>query len=249
MSWGVGYDDPILKEAIDYADSKGVILIAAVGNDGSSTLYYPAAYDNVIGVTSVGQGKDKSSFAQYNKSVTIAAPGEDAKSTYKNGNYEKLSGTSQAAPVISGIAAAALSVDGTLTSADFRQLLTETAEDLGDAGYDVKFGYGLADENALINKLMQNIPYYVSPVNLTDSGAYVLIKNNTGDILRSSSLFSEYENGKFIKCTEKQITLLQNKELIIKTDSSGYDISHFLWDSPKSAKPLAAAEKTVSAAQ
>lgn len=54
MSWGLIYDDPFLKQAINYAAGKGAILVAAVGNDGTTSMYYPAAYENVIGVGSVG---------------------------------------------------------------------------------------------------------------------------------------------------------------------------------------------------
>lgn len=229
MSWGLKNDDPFLQEAIDYADSKDVILIAAVGNYGSTTMYYPAAYENVIGVSSVGIEKNKSSFAQYNKSVLVTASGEKVKSTYKDGGYQILQGTSQAAPMVSGLAAVALSMNEDMTSEEFRQLLTETAEDLGENGYDVKFGYGLVNEEALINRLMQNVEYYVSPINIRGGDAYVLIKNNTESILKASSIFSEYNQGKFIGCNETQITLLPDKEIIVKTKNNSNKISHFLW--------------------
>ncbi len=239
MSWGLKNDDPFLQEAIDYADSKGVILIAAVGNYGSTTMYYPAAYENVIGVSSVGVDKNKSSFAQYNKSVLVTASGEKVKSTYKDGGYQILQGTSQVAPMVSGMAAIALSMNEDMTSEEFRQLLTETAEDLGENGYDVKFGYGLVNEDALIDRLMQNIEYYVSPINIRDGDAYVLIKNTTESILKASSIFSEYDNDKFVGCSETPITLLPDKEIIVKTENSNNKISHFLWSSLNDLIPLA----------
>lgn len=238
MSWGLKNNDPFLQEAIDYADSKGVILIAAVGNYGSTTMYYPAAYKNVIGVSSVGIDKNKSSFAQYNKSVSISASGEKVKSTYKDGSYQLLQGTSQATPMVSGIAAVALSMNEKLTSEEFRQLLIETAEDLGEEGYDVKFGYGLVNESVLINRLMQDIEYYVSPINLNDENAYVLIKNNTENILKASSIFSEYNNDRFVGCNQTQITLLPDKEIIINTEDNSNKIMHFLWSDFNNLIPL-----------
>lgn len=240
MSWGLKNDDPFLQEAIDYADSKGIILIAAVGNYGSTTKYYPATYENVIGVSSVGIEKNKSSFAQYNKSVLVTASGEKVKSTYKDGSYQVLQGTSQAAPMVSGLAAVALSMDENLTSEEFRQLLVETAEDLGEEDYDVKFGYGLVNEDALINRLMQDIEYYVSPINIRDGDLYVLIKNNTESILKASSIFSEYNNDKFVGCNQTQITLLPDKEIIIKTEKNRNKISHFLWSGLNNLTPLTA---------
>jgi len=240
MSWGLKNDDPFLQEAIDYADIKGVILVAAVGNYGSTTMYYPAAYKNVIGVSSVGIEKNKSSFAQYNKSVLVTASGEKVKSTYKDGNYQVLQGTSQAAPMVSGLAAVALSMNENLTSEEFRQLLIETAEDLGEEDYDVKFGYGLVNEDTLINRLMQNVEYYVSPINVRDGDAYVLIKNNTENILKASSIFSEYNQEKFIGCSEIMITLLPDKEIMVKTKNNSNKISHFLWSGLNNLTPLTA---------
>ncbi len=238
MSWGLKNDDPFLREAIDYADSRGVILVAAVGNYGSTTMYYPAAYENVIGVSSVGIDKNKSSFAQYNKSVLVTASGEKVKSTYKDGSYQVLQGTSQATPMVSGMAAVTLAMNENLTSEEFRKLLIETAEDLGEEGYDVKFGYGLVNEDALINRLMQNVEYYVSPINVRDGDAYVLIKNNTESILKASSIFSEYSKRKFIGCSETQITLLPDKEIIVKTNNNSNKISHFLWSNFNNLTPL-----------
>ena len=75
MSFGLMEDSIALKEAIDYAAGKGVIIVAAVGNDGTEELCYPAAYDNVIGVGSVDKNEGVSSVSQHNKSVFITAPG------------------------------------------------------------------------------------------------------------------------------------------------------------------------------
>ena len=229
MSWGLEDDDPFLKEAIDYADEKGVILVAAVGNYGSSTMYYPAAYENVIGVTSVGIEKNKSSFAQFNKSVLVCASGEQVKSTYKDGSYRLLQGTSQATPMVSGIAAVALSMNEKLTSEEFRQLLTETAEDLGEEGYDVEFGYGLVDEDAFINRWMQDIACYVSPINIKNEDTYVLIQNHSPDILRAVSIFSEFQGEMFVGCSQKKIVLLPGEEITVVAGNRNHPISHLLW--------------------
>lgn len=94
MSWGLKSDNDFLCEAINYAYEKGVILIAAVGNKGTNTMYYPAAYENVIGVGSIGINKTKSSFSQYNESVFVVAPGERVKSTYNDNSYAFMQGTS-----------------------------------------------------------------------------------------------------------------------------------------------------------
>lgn len=238
MSWGLTANNPALKEAIDYAYEKGVIMVAAVGNYGSKTLYYPAAYSNVIGVASVGADKVRSSFSQCNNSVLVAALGENVRSANTEGGYLYMSGTSQATPMVAGVAAVALSIDGKLTNSKFTQLLIETAEDLGANGYDVYYGYGLVNEKALVEKLMQDVGCYVSPVNVKNNKAYVLIKNNAENKLKATSVFSEYNQGKFYRCTPVEVTLEPFKEMVIEIKSDRDKISHFLWSSLNSLEPV-----------
>jgi len=238
MSWGLSSDNKVLKDAIDYADSKGVILVAAVGNSYSDTVFYPAGYENVIGVGSVTEQKVKSDFSQYNNSVMIVAPGEYLKSTYNDGGFILMKGTSQAAPVISGIAAIALSADRNLTSARFREILISTAEDLGDEGYDVNYGYGLANEMAILETLLENMDYYVSPVNKSGNTSYVKIKNNTEEPLTADSIFSRYSGNKFIGGSKVQLTLQPGEKTTVQTDSGNEELRHFLWYSLESMKPV-----------
>ena len=80
MSFGLASNTESLEEAVNYAVSQGVIIVAAVGNDGTDTTYYPAAYSNVIGVGSVNDDKSISGFSQNNASVFVTAPGNSVKS-------------------------------------------------------------------------------------------------------------------------------------------------------------------------
>ena len=75
LSLGVPYERDSLREAIEYAAEKGVIVVAATGNDGTGELYYPAAYAGVIGVTAVDSSGTLSVRSNHNESVMIAAPG------------------------------------------------------------------------------------------------------------------------------------------------------------------------------
>jgi len=238
MSWGLDYNDFFLEEAITYAAEKGVILVAAVGNYATTKLCYPAAYDCVIGVSSVNAQKIKSDFAQKNASVLVTAPGEQVKSTYLDGTYALLDGTSQAAPMISGIAAVALSVDKDLTSAEFIQLLTETAEDLGTEGKDVSFGYGLVNETALLNEMMQSIPCYVSPITVTNGEAKVLIKNNMTEPLNAVSLFADYDGRAMMLCKPTTVALKAGGTTNVKQKNSGNKMAHFLWENVKTIAPV-----------
>ena len=66
-----------------------------------------------------------------------------------------------------------------------------------------------------------------------------MINNNTESILKASSIFSEYYNDKFVGCSQTQITLLPDKEIIIKTGKNSNKISHFLWSGLDNLMPLA----------
>lgn len=153
LSLGLPEGSELLRQAVNYAIDAGCIVVAAVGNDGTNTLYYPAAYDGVIGVGSVNSAKVVSSFSQQNKSVMLVAPGENVVSTYCNGGYASWSGTSFAAPLVSAAAAVLLGIDNTLESFAMAELLTKYAEDLGDIGYDTAYGYGLLNLGRAIRAL------------------------------------------------------------------------------------------------
>ena len=163
----------------------------------------------------------------------MTAPGEKVKSTYLNGEYQVLQGTSQAAPMVSGIAAIALSMNQNMTNQEFENLLIDTAEDLGADGYDTKFGYGLVNEKALIDQVQEKIAYYVSPINTRNGESYVLIKNNTETDLKALSIFSEYKNHKMVSYKQLQIQLSPDDEKIVNVhiESDQNQLKYFLWKS------------------
>ncbi len=142
-----------LQDAINHAAEQGVLLIAAVGNDGNSTLSYPAACDHVIGVGSVDSSLTVSSFSQRNSSVFVSAPGEllsslwcGASNSYNLAKTDgSSSGTSYAAPCVAAMAVMAKNVWPEITTEDFKTLLKETVTDKGVAGYDTSYGYGVVD--------------------------------------------------------------------------------------------------------
>ncbi len=134
-----------LLDAVEYGWGKGALLVAAAGNGATSAPYYPAAYAHVVAVAATDAADGRWSLSNYGDWVALAAPGDTVYSTnWKSGvsGYLARSGTSQAAPHVSGVAALLLAQNGGRTNAELRTLLESTADDLGAAGRDVYFGYG-----------------------------------------------------------------------------------------------------------
>lgn len=133
-----------LQSACDYAYQKGVVLVAAAGNDGTDAVRYPAAYQSVISVGSLS-GDVRSSYSNYGSTLELMAPGGLIYTTQKGGTYVRASGTSMAAPFVSGLAALMRAVDPALSPDRARQVLAATATDLGAAGWDPEYGWGRID--------------------------------------------------------------------------------------------------------
>lgn len=103
-----------MATAINYANSRGVICVASVGNSGADVLVYPAALPHVMGVASVSDYGTTSSFSNYGPDVWVAAPGEGIVSTYPYGTYSAGWGTSFSAPFVSGTAALLVNVSASV---------------------------------------------------------------------------------------------------------------------------------------
>ncbi|MES2155916.1 MAG: PKD domain-containing protein [bacterium] len=154
MSIGGPSSDSTTLNAVNYAWNHGVTLVAAAGNDGAAnSVEYPGAYPNVIAVSALDSNKVLASYSSYGPQVSIAGPGTNVLSTYNDGGYSTLSGTSMATPHVAGALALALSCAPSTTNAALRTALQNTAEDLGPAGKDNQYGYGLARADLLVANL------------------------------------------------------------------------------------------------
>ena len=150
MSYGGGYsesEDQLLQAAY----GAGVVLVSSAGNQNGGAVTYPAALPQVIAVSAVDKYDQIASFSSTGSEVELAAPGVSIYSTYKNGGYETLSGTSMACPHVSGVVALVLNSgfgrdfdgdgiidvdydadgDGRWDPAEVRACLADTAEDIG----------------------------------------------------------------------------------------------------------------------
>lgn len=142
MSFGGTTNSTTLANAIAYAANRGVLLVGAAGNNNSSTLFYPAAYTQVIAVAGTDGADARYASSNYGDWVDIAAPAVGVYSLYSNSSYTYMSGTSMAAPHVAGVAGLLLSQNPAYTAADLRALLQNNADDLGAPGFDPYFGWG-----------------------------------------------------------------------------------------------------------
>jgi len=152
-----GPDAQGLHAACDAAYRAGVILVAAGGNSlaGKGPVEYPAAYASVIAVTATDRANVPAYVSPVGEELELAAPGVDVLSTVAGGGYKFLSGTSQAAPHVTGVVALSIlsntrdiNGDGIIDHEDVRLMVQTNAIDLGDAGKDEIYGYGLVDAAA-----------------------------------------------------------------------------------------------------
>lgn len=140
-----GPANDLLKRAVTVASDRAVV-VAAVGNDGpNAEPAFPAAYPGVIGVTAVDRGKRVYRRAGRGEHVDIAAPGVDVWTAASVSGGRPKTGTSFAAPFVTAAVALLKASQPTLTTAQVKTRLSQSAQDLGDDGRDPVFGWGLLD--------------------------------------------------------------------------------------------------------
>jgi subtilisin len=148
MSLGASQGNDSLKAAVAAMVKGGVVLIAAAGNSGS-TVGYPAAYAGAIAIAAMDSSDKVAYFSSRGPEVALIAPGVDVKSTYKDGGYDTLSGTSMATPHVSGLAALAIAAKGVSGYEGVRAALAGAASPLKDVPVTQQ-GAGVVDAAKLV---------------------------------------------------------------------------------------------------
>jgi len=159
MSLGSARPDDRLHQAIRHAHAHGIIVVCAAGHDGGRGNY-PAAFQETIGVGAVDRAGNACEFSCRGKEIVVAAPGQDIHSTWLDNGYATLTGTSMAAPFVSGVLALYVSAqkrDGNkIDHGKVTAALQQTCKDAGAAGRDDIYGWGLVDPHKLLNYQVQS---------------------------------------------------------------------------------------------
>ncbi|MBM7648275.1 minor extracellular protease Epr [Bacillus ectoiniformans] len=148
LSLGTNSYSQLMKDLSDRAYAKGILLVGASGNSGNASgtgnsVNYPGKFDSVIAVSAVDQYMQRGSFSSVGAEVEYTAPGVGIISTYLNGQYAKMDGTSQAAPHVSGLLALLKQASPNATAEQLRSSLLSYTADLGVSGRDPWYGYGM----------------------------------------------------------------------------------------------------------
>ncbi len=117
MSFGTGADNLSFHDAIRAVYAAGIVQVAAAGNNGpgSNTVQYPAKYSETIAVSAVDSANQIASWSSRGPEIDLTAPGVEINSTWNNGYYNVISGTSMAAPHITAVAGMVLSAKGPMS--------------------------------------------------------------------------------------------------------------------------------------
>jgi subtilisin family serine protease len=134
-----------VKSAWDGGGRAGSLVVAAAGNDGDEEVEYPAGYPEVVSVAAVDDRGGHASFSNTNDDVEVAAPGVNVLSTKRGGGYVRFSGTSMATPHAAGAAALLWDAHRRSSASTIRARLDALTDDVGAAGRDPVFGFGIVD--------------------------------------------------------------------------------------------------------
>lgn len=200
MSWGSAQGGVTGQYVINYAFNKGVVLVAAAGNDGTNAILYPASYDNVIAVASTDESDAKSSFSQYGAKIDVCAPGgfeaggffSVLSTTYSDasflgaglfgvsGKYDVMQGTSMSCPIVAGLCGLMLSVDSNLTPTKLEEYLKATCDniDAQNSAYLGQIGSGRINAFKALQMVQDSMAALVADFIATD-GTALAVNGNT----------------------------------------------------------------------
>jgi subtilisin family serine protease len=162
LSFGGAEPSQTIQDAVTYAREQGCLLVASSGNSNfqPTPVEYPAAFPGVLAVAATTASDGPATFSNRGPEVDIAAPGTEIFSTGGGNRYMAMSGTSMAAPHVSGLAALVWSVEPTLTADQVANVITSTAHDVYTSGWDQYTGWGRIDAHAAI-LMFESYPLYL----------------------------------------------------------------------------------------
>lgn len=175
MSLGSSSDSQVMADAVADAQAAGIVVVAATGNSGLDSIFYPARCDGVIGVGATTNTEENSitPYSNYGTGIDIVAPGgygssliiqqsfsnlddDDLPADFTTFGFVGYQGTSMASPHVA--AAMGLLLAAGLTGDEAIDTIHDSATDLGDSGYDLSTGYGLLNVGEALDRVDKSAP-------------------------------------------------------------------------------------------
>jgi hypothetical protein len=151
LSLGSSASSQLLQDSVNYAISHDVVIVAATGNDAADKVSYPAAYEGVIAVSPVDADGEFAKFGNTG-TVGISAPGVGVDSAWEKNKLIKFTGSSTAAPFVSGTLAAILSQNKNMKPSEATKLMYDYADEAGAPDTDNEYGRGILDVGRIMNR-------------------------------------------------------------------------------------------------
>ncbi len=212
ISLGGSSDSTTLKKAVQYALSKGSILVAAAGNNGNDSPVYPAAYSGVLAVSASDQNDNLATFSTFGSNIFVASPGVSVTSLVPGGSYKEHSGTSMSAPHLAGLLALALSAKPSLSNAELIDQIKKNAEKVGGYSYDENgwnpyFGYGRISSGKTLKSLSSTTQISPTPTPTPISEPV----SESSRLLKQAKVPTQYQFTFVLQGTVENIDLSNNK--------------------------------------
>lgn len=223
---GEGGGSVTLVEKVNWAVSKGVSVVAGAGNT-AGVVADPGCASGAIAVGSVTK-RDGDSGTGTGLALDIMAPGSDIFSTLRGGRYGALSGTSMATPHVSATIALLRQIKPDITDAQIKDALYSTAKDLGDPGFDIKYGHGRVDALKAVSLFLPPVhDVAVKDLQVSPSitkGSLVPVKVNVMDKGTFDEAFTvtltDVEEGSLIGSRQVNLQAFSSQELSFDWDTS-----------------------------
>ena len=198
MSLGVYEDSTILRQAINYADTRGVLMVAAAGNDGYDRMPFPAAYPEVLSVTAVDRLGQQARFPNQSDSIDFAAPGIGILAAEGRDSTQFFSGTSAAAPFVTGTLASLISGPHALPPRQAVELMKSLLDDAGAPGPDPIYGGGIVGWDRIRERNSKNV------FDVAVSGIYLAADAEPGTT-RSVEVTVQNRGTRWLRATELEV--------------------------------------------
>ena len=159
ISMGTTVDNPLIAEAVTYAQDHDSLIVASSGNSEQADATYPAAYPSVVSVGAVDARGEHLEFSNYGTYLSLTAPGFAVNAAWPGGRYTRISGTSASAPIVTGAIAATMSsgTGKTMTAKEAAEIVMNHSDEAGISGPDSEYGVGILNVGRIMTREIMGI--------------------------------------------------------------------------------------------